>query len=83
MSGTLYLTSKEKLNIHFGWESMKKQIDFLGLCIFQKIHKHESRPLVRKCLPKWDSQKIHMTRSKGGYTPYPNLGLKFLNSFFP
>ena len=24
-----------------------------------------------------------MTRSKGGYTPYPNLGHKFLNSFFP
>ena len=24
-----------------------------------------------------------MTRSKGGYLPYPNFGVKFLNSFFP
>ena len=66
-----------------GWESIKKRIDFLGLCIFQKIHRQESRPLVRKCLPKWDTEKIRMTRSRGGYTPYPNLGHKFLNSFFP
>ena len=24
-----------------------------------------------------------VTRSKGGYTPYPNYGSKFLNSYFP
>ena len=24
-----------------------------------------------------------MTRSKGGYKPYPNYGVKFLNSFSP
>ena len=26
---------------------------------------------------------MHMTRSKGEYTPYPNIGLRFLNLFFP
>ena len=82
-SGALHLTSKDNLNKDLGWESVKKRIDFLGLCIFHKIHRQESRPLVRKCLPKWDTDKKHMTRSKGGYTPYPNLGHKFLNSFFP
>ena len=81
-SGALHLTSKDNLNKDLGWESVKKRIDFLGLCIFHKIHRQESRPLVRKCLPKWDTEKKHMTRSKGGYTPYPNLGHKFLNSCF-
>ena len=28
-------------------------------------------------------EKKHLTRSKGGYTPYPNFGSKYLNSFFP
>ena len=83
VSGALHSTSKDKLNKDLGWESIKKRIDFLGLCIFHKIHRQESRPLVRVCLTKLDSEKKHMTRSKGGYTPYPNLGHKFLNSFFP
>ena len=61
----------------------KKRIDFLGLCLFHKIHTHESRPLVRSCLTKLDWEKKRVTRSKGGYLPYPNFGVKFLNSFFP
>ena len=36
VTGALHLTSQEKLNIELGWESIKKRIDFLGLCLFQK-----------------------------------------------
>ena len=38
VSGALYLTSQEKLNLELGWESIKKRIEFLGLSLFQKIH---------------------------------------------
>ena len=83
VTGTLHLTSKERLNQELGWESIKTRIDFLGLCLFQKIHAHETRPLIRSCLTKLDCDKKRVTRSKGGYLPYPNFGVKFLNSFFP
>ena len=83
VSGALHFTSREKLNNELGWESIKRRIEFLGLSLFHKIHLQETRPLIKKCMPKLDFEKKHVTRSKGGYTPFPNLGHKFLNSFFP
>ena len=83
VTGALHQTSREKLNIELGWENMKTRIQFLGLSIFQKIHVHETRSLVRSCMSKLDTQKQYITRSKGGYLPYPNYGVKFLNSYFP
>ena len=65
VSGALHHTSREKLNIELGWENMKSRIQFLGLCIFHKIHVHETRPLIRSCMSKLDTQKQHLTRSKG------------------
>ena len=47
VSDALHSTSKDKLNKALGWESIKKRIDFLGLCIFHKIHRQESRHLVQ------------------------------------
>ena len=82
-TGALQFTSKEKLNIELGWETIKKRIEFLGLSLFQKIHLHETRPLIRNCLSKLDYEKTFVSRSKGGYVPYPNYGNKFMNSFFP
>ena len=83
VTGALHHTSREKLNIELGWENMKTRIQFLGLSIFQKIHVHETRPLVRSCMSKLDTQKQYLTRSKGGYLPYPNYGVEYLNSYFP
>ena len=37
---------------------------------------------MRSCLSNPDIEKC-VTRAKGGYTPYPNYGAKFLNSYFP
>ena len=39
--------------------------------------------ISRTCLSELDFEKRCVTRSKGGYLPYPNFGNKFLNSFFP
>ena len=83
VTGALHFTSKDKLNTELGWESIKKRIDFLGLCLFQKMRLHLTRPLVRKFMPKFDWNNDQRTRSKGGYLPYDNFGKKYLNSFFP
>ena len=83
VSGALHYTSRAKLNNELGWENFHTRIRFLGLSLFHKIHLHQIRPLVRKCLSKVDYAKKHLTRSKGGYSPYPNFGVKFANSFFP
>ena len=82
VTGALHHTSREKLKEELGWENFKTRINFLGLCFFHKIHLHETRPLIRSCLTPFDMEK-RVTRSKGGYTPYPNYGSKFLNSYFP
>ena len=82
VTGALHFTSKDKLNSELGWETIMERGDFLGLNIFQKIHLHETRPLIRSCMPKLDlEQKI--TRSKGGYKKKKNNGHKFKTSFFP
>ena len=81
--GALHYTSREKLNTELGWENFHNRIKFLGLSLFQKIHLHETRPLIRSCMSTLDYAKKYLTRSKAGYSPYPNFGNKFSNSFFP
>ena len=81
--GALHYTSRDKLNKELGWENFQTRIKFLGLCLFQKIHLHETRPLVRKCLSDMDYAKKYLTRSKVGYSSYPNFGIKYKNSYFP
>ena len=81
--GALHFTSRDKLNTELGWENFHTRIKFLGLSLFQKIHLHQTRPLVRKCMSNVDYAKKYLTRSNGGYAPYPKFGMKYANSFFP
>ena len=83
VTGALHFTSKDKLNSELGWETILERGDFLGLNIFHKIHLHETRPLIRKCMPQLDFEKKFETRSKGGYIPFKNYTNKFKTSFFP
>ena len=83
VTGAFHFTSREKLNVELGWETIQKRADILGLNIFQKIHLHETRPLIRNCMQKLDTENVYNTRSKGGYMPYKRYGEKFKNSFFP
>ena len=83
VTGALHFTSKDKLNAELGWETILERGNFLGLNIFHKIHLHETRPLIRKCMPKLDFEKKFETRSKGGYIPFKNYANKFKTSFFP
>ena len=78
VTGELHFTNQDKLNLDLGWESIKQRIDFLGLCFFHKIHRQETRPLIRSCMSKLDRDKVRITRSKGGYLPFKNYGNTFL-----
>ena len=79
-SSALFYTSKDKLNVELGWESLSDRADFLGLTIFHKIHLQETRPLVFKCM---STLNEFSSRSKGKYKLFPNLGANFTKSFFP
>ena len=80
-TGALHFTSLEKLNSELGWEDLATRAEFLGLSIFHKIHLHETRPLIRKCMP--EIAKVTNTRTNDFYKPFPNLGTNFSRSFFP
>ena len=83
VTGALHYTSKEKLNSELGWESIMDRGNILSLGIFHKIHRFETRPLIRSCMPKPDIEKKQITRSKGGYIPFPYQNKVFNSSFFP
>ena len=57
VTGTFQFTSRDKLNLELGWQTIKSRSDNLG---------HQFN-----------------VRSKGGYKPFKNLGVKFKNAFFP
>ena len=40
VTGAFHFTSREKLNIELGWESIQKRSDILGLNMFHKIQGH-------------------------------------------
>ena len=83
VAGAFNFTSRDKLNKELGWEPIKKRCDILSLNIFHKIHRYETRPLIRCCMPTPDIQQKYPSRSKGGYIPFKKLNSKFDKSFFP
>ena len=82
VTGAYHFTSRDKLYNELGWESLQQRNDYLGLNIFQKIHLHETRPLIRTCLQPFE-QQFYNFRSKGAYRAFQKSGMKFKNSFFP
>ena len=81
VSGALHLTGKETLNNELSWESIETRADFLGLSIFQKIAKNDTRPLIRNCMPK---RKFHPeTLRSGDFIQFQFKGQRFALSFFP
>ena len=83
VTGALHYSSEDKLNEELGWESILDRGNFLSLNFFHKIHLHETRPLIRSCMPTLDFEQKNVRRSKGGYLPFKFNGDKFNNSFFP
>ena len=75
-------TSKQKIFIDLGWESIEKRIEFLSLCLFHKIHIYETRPQIRECRPPINLYP-NFTRSNKFYSNYTEKNTDFCNSFFP
>ena len=81
VSGALHLTNASKLNNELSWETIQTRAEFLGLSIFHKITRAETRPLIRNCLqPRIFNQQ---TLRSGNYVQFKYSGLSFANSFFP
>ena len=81
VSGSLHLTSKERLYEEQGWETIQSRTEFLGLSLFHKIVQNQTRPLIRDCLPPRSAN--HETLCSGGLINFPYKGLQFAYSFFP
>ena len=82
VTGACHLTSKVKLNLELGWESISDRGDFLSLSLFHKIHLGETRPLIKKCMPKVNFTTAQ-TRANIGYISQKYKGANFEKSFFP
>ena len=83
VTGALHFTSKHNLNNELGWETFIERGNILSLSFFHKVHLHETRPLIRNCMPKLDFENTCNTRSNGGYIPFKYKGAIFEKSFFP
>ena len=81
VSSALHFTSQEKLEIELGWESLPVRYTFLGLSIFHKVARHQTRPLIRKLLPEYLPQTT--TRANGKFTEFRYTGMDMATSFFP
>ena len=81
--GALHYTSQVKLEKELGWETIGTRSDILGLSIFHKVAINLTRPLIHKCMPQLDIFRTHITRSNGGFIPFPYTSMSFNNSFFP
>ena len=77
VTGAFQYSSRQKLNIELGWETIQTRSEILGLNIFHKIHRKETRPLIMKCMPKINYERDISLRSSGGYSPFPTNGNKF------
>ena len=61
VSGALHLTSADKLNKELGWETITARAESLGLTIFHKLHKGETRPLIKQLMPNIHRKILYIT----------------------
>ena len=82
VTGAVHLTSKEKLNVELGWESISVRADILGLSLFHKTLLGYQWPLISSCMPTLAPFSGHDTRSRRKFLPFPRGKVKFSKSIF-
>ena len=82
VTGALHFSSKLKLNIELGWESLKVRYECLGLSLFHKIHLGCTRPLVKSFMPQLEIN-AHNTRVAIRYKQFPYCNKQYSLSFYP
>ena len=78
VTGVRHQASRTRLNQELAWEEISTRATFLGLTLFQKIADHETRPLIRACMPQRSVQKRLDT-----FTHFSFKGMDYSNSYFP
>ena len=78
VTGVRHQASKNKLNNELAWEEIGTRATYLGLTLFQKIANHETRPLIRACMPQRSTLKRLDT-----FTHFPFKGMNYAKSYFP
>ena len=68
------------LQVKLNWRQIWPGNQFLGLCVFNKIDSHQTRPLIRNCMP---PKNTGNTRANGTYIKQKFQSVNFSNSFFP
>ena len=81
-TGAMHYTSQSKLEQDLGWESISDRANFLGLCLFQKIHLGFTRPLIKNCMKKLKSVVNVRSADFGCYETFKPLDNLFSKSFF-
>ena len=79
VTGALHFSSKLKLNIELGWESLKVRYECLGLSLF---HLGCTRPLVKLFMPQLEIN-AHNTRGAIRYKQFPYCNKQYSLSFYP
>ena len=83
---TMKSTSREKLLIDLGWETIAQRIDFLSICHFHKMVTGNTRERILECLPPRTNLGVNL-RNMRAFEKYPytaRIRHKFLDkSFFP
>ena len=82
VTGALHFSSKLKLNIELGWESLKVRYECLGLGLFHKIHLGYTRPLVKTFMPQLEIH-AHNTRVATKYKQFHYVNKQYSLSFYP
>ena len=81
VTGALKFTSKERLNIELGYESIEKRADILGLSLFHKTLLGHHRPLINKCMPTLAAPVHYNTRKRRKFCSFP-VGKQKYNNYF-
>jgi len=55
VSGALHISSAAKIDKDLGRETLTDRAKCLGLSVFHKIHRSETRPLVREYMPEYNT----------------------------
>ena len=82
VTGALHLTSKDKLNLELGWESIETRANILGITLFHKTLLGNQRPLISSCMPIIAPSTGHNTRNQRRFLSFPRGKVKFSNSYF-
>ena len=82
VTGALHMSSKIKLNVGLGWESLKVMYECLGLSLFHKIHLGCTQPLVKTFMPQLEVHHYN-TRVSVKYKNFPYVNKQYSLSFYP